>query len=129
MIIGKGVLLLMALFFVSEEHQQAFEGAIEKATAFVGGKGIQTPLYLLTSIPEVANNLEVVFNFTGGYINPDVIEEFNLSTGQRIIFALAVNLYNGYVIEDVELSPYQAMGWLSKEYRDVYLSAIGYRYC
>lgn len=120
------------LVFVSNEHKEAMEKALEKAGAVKEITcSIEAPLYVLTSIQvfQMESNLEKVFNFAGGYFDPDAVEEFSLSTGERILFGLAINLYNGYVLDGLELSPHQAMGWLSKEHREVCLSALNYRYC
>lgn len=116
----------MALFFLSEEHKQAFEKAIKKAN--ITNKTIQTSLYLMTAIPQISQKLEEVFNFHGGYFYPDAIDKFNLSTGERILFALAINLYNGYQIEGVPLTPYSAIGYLDQMYKKVFLSALDYRF-
>ena len=104
---------------------KAFEKAgVMNTTNF----GIQAPLYVLTAIPQVAENLEKVFNFQGMYFNPDAISDFNLSTGQRILFSLAINLYNGHELQEGLLSPFQAMGNLDPGCRNVFFSALEHRF-
>jgi len=121
----------MSLTFISKEHQESMEHAFNRAgIAGTVNRGIETPLYVLTSIYAFQNekNLEKVFSFEGGYFNPDALQQFQLSTGENALFGLAINLYNGYVLDGVYLSPHQAMSWLSTEHREVYLTALNYRY-
>jgi len=115
----------MALFFLGKEHKRAFEEALKKAN--VTSKTIQTSLYLMTAIPQVAQRLNEVFEFNGCYFYPDSIDKFNLSTGERILFGLAINLYNGYQIKGIPLTPY-AIGCLDQMYKKVFLSALDYRF-
>lgn len=121
----------MSFQFINGEHKEAMDNAFEKAGVMnTTNVSIQAPLFVLTSISvfQDMDNLGKVFSFAGKYFDPDAVEQFRLSTGEMILFGLAINLYNGYVMEGVPLSPHQAMGWLSKEHRDVYLSAVEYRY-
>lgn len=121
----------MSLQFISREHKEAMEEVFKKAGLMDSTNvSIQTPLYVLTAISvfQDVENVAKVFNFQGKYFDPDAVEQFRLGTGEMILFGLAINLYNGYVIDGVPLSPHQAMAWLSKEHRNVYLSAVEYRY-
>lgn len=121
----------MSFQFTGYEHKEAMDKVFEMAGVMNKvSLAIQAPLYALTSIQTFQDikNVEKVFNFKGHYFNPDAYSEFNLSTGEMMMFALAMNLYNGCVLEGLDLSPHQAMMWLSKEHRDVYMSAIDYRY-
>lgn len=121
----------MSFHFTGYEHKEAMDKAFEKAGVMNKvSLSIQAPLFVLTSIHtfQDMSNLEKVYSFKGHYFNPDAFTAFNLSTGEMIMFALAMNLYNGYVLEGLDLSPHQAMMWLSEEHRSVYMSAIDYRY-
>lgn len=117
--------------FVNDYHKIAFEQALEKAGLNENERlEIVVPLYVLTSIPSLQEKekLSKVFNFEGIYFDPDNIYDLNLSSGENVLALLAINLYNGYVAEDENLSPYYAMSWLSKEYKEVYVQALKYRF-
>lgn len=121
----------MNVTYLNEQHKEA----LEKSIRLAGLKNEanyykKVPLYVLTSIPvfQDLDKLALVFNFDGGYFDPDAIYKFELSTGESILFGLAMNLFNGHVYKEVEIAPYQAMSWLSKEYKQVFLSAMEYRF-
>lgn len=118
----------MALIFLGKQHEESFLNAVKKANATTGNKTIQAVLYVLTSIPSVAERLDTAFDFQGRYVNPNFLDRNSLSMGERILFALAMNLYNGYQLDGVPTNPYQAMGMIDSSHKRVYLSALEYRF-
>lgn len=118
----------MAFMFISSEHEQAFQEAINKVGRASESKSIQIPLYVLTSMPEVCQELDQVFNFSGFYFDPDAVENFSLSTGEKHLFGLAMNLYNGYIMSGMNFAPSYLLGYLDKAHKEVALSAMSNRY-
>lgn len=118
----------MALIFLGKQHEESFINALKKANATTGDRTIQTVLYVLTAMPSVAQRLDYAFDFRAGYVNAEFVNRNRLSVGERILFGLAMNLYNGYQLDGVPTNPYQAMGMIDTDHRRVYLSAIEYRF-
>jgi hypothetical protein len=118
----------MALFFISKQHEETFVDALKKANATNGNKPLQVALYVLTAMPSLADKLDLLVNFQGGYIDPDGVNRSNFSQGERIMIGLAVNLYNGYELMGIPASPFNQMASVDHQLRRVYLSALEYRF-
>jgi hypothetical protein len=118
----------MALVFLGKQHEDRFLEALKKANATRGSENrrVQAVIYLLSAVPMIERNMDNVFDYHGGFIKPDAEKHLRLSTGERIIFALALNLFNGYVLQGVPTNPHQAMGMIDSEHKRVYLSALEY---
>ena len=111
----------MALVFVSAEHEVGFQEAMKS----VNGRSVEVCLYLLTAVKPVREKMQDVWK---GYVDFNVLENVNLSDGERALVALALNLYNGYEMEDVSLSPTRLFGSVDNDLKQVVLSALGYRF-
>jgi hypothetical protein len=118
----------LALFTLGKEHEEAFKEVLDMANAWNMHKSIQATLYVLSAIDIVRKNWEKVFNIQGCYMIPDAIDHLSLSAGERVLFALAANLYNGTIIKDVPLSPNSAFDWLDHSHRLLYMQALQYAY-
>ncbi|PLS19570.1 hypothetical protein CVD28_03895 [Bacillus sp. M6-12] len=112
-------------YFVNGEHEAKYDEFLQEANVGEKEYTVQSVLYLLSSVPKIAKNIEQFFVLKGKYINPDEAERMELSTGERIIVGLAFNLYNGYEMEGVDLSPHTVLSWLDKNLKNAYVQALG----
>jgi hypothetical protein len=111
-------------YFIKGEHKKQYERFLSEANVGEREYTNQTVLYLLSSIPNVANNMEQFFDLNGKYIKPDETDNMDLSTGEWIIVGLAFNLFNGYVIDKDILSPHYVLSWLDSDLKKVYVEAL-----
>jgi Family of unknown function (DUF6075) len=111
-------------YFVNGEHQTKFENFLGEAKVGEKEYTVQAVLYLLSSVPRIADNINQFFVLSGKYINPDEDIIMSMGSGERIIVALAYNLYNGYELEGVNLSPNYVLSWLDSDLKKVYVEAL-----
>lgn len=111
-------------YFINADHQARFEQLVQEAGVGERETTVQTVLYLLSSVPSVFKNIEMFFNVTGKYMESYDEDSIGLSTGERVIVALAYNLFNGYVVDQTVISPHYALSWLDHGLRQVYFQAL-----
>lgn len=111
-------------YFKSENHEKVFNEAIEIAGISEMDYTNRAVLYLLTSVDRVAENINRIYELKGQYINPDGINSLCLSRGEQFIVASAFNLYNGYQMEGINISPYSVLSYVDEEYIKVYLNGL-----
>lgn len=112
----------MALVFTSEIHRESFN----RVQGRTDRKGLKTALYLLTSFPRLAYNIEDYLTEHG--LDVEKLMNLRLSSGERAVVALALNIYNGYLSDEVSLNPYELFGCLDEEYRNVVVKALEFRF-
>jgi hypothetical protein len=115
------------MFFRNAQHQENFEKVLVIKPEMKNKEKII--IYLLTSIPVVAENLGEFYTIIPkgdyeGYIELDGIKKYSLSTGERMVVGVAFNLFNGFNIGE-EITPYAIRSNVDKEVFKVYAEAIG----
>lgn len=119
----------MSLFFIGEKHRQAFLEALKKADISADEKrSFQASLYVLTSVPALREAMDRFVNYQGQYILWDDLEQMNLSTGERIMAGIAMNVYNGRIMDGIRMNPADDLSVLDKDLRKVYLAALHYKF-
>lgn len=111
-------------YFVNPEHQKRYEKLVREANVGERESTVRTVFYLLSSTPILYRNMEMFFNVKGNYMESYDEDAIGLSTGERIIVALAHNLFNGYVVDPKVVSPHYVLSWLDHSLRQVYFQAL-----
>jgi len=89
------------MIFKDKEHAERFKSALHTAGAINGDGAVKgdfgASLFLLTGLPDVYGWVEQHIHY--GWLNFDPMLALPLSSGERILVALAGNLYNGRFFE------------------------------
>lgn len=114
------------MYFLDERHEHTFNEFVSKAEQCIYKPNQSTlrVLYILSASERIVQNIDHFFIFDGNYPLFEGIRNVSLSTGERYLVALAFNLYNGYRVEAVDLSPYALLSILDRDFVKVYQSAL-----
>lgn len=115
------------MFFRNQQHEENFKKVMTIKPKMKNKEKII--IYLLTSIPIVANNLDDFYKVIPmgdyeGYIELIGVDKYSLSRGERIVVGVAFNIFNGINIGE-EITPFAVRSSVDKEVFKVYAEAIG----
>ena len=108
--------------FVNETHEKMYKTLTGKLNSTESG--LLKICYLLSVSDRLIFNADKIINFTGGFITPSEAELLPLSIGERTYLAVAYNLYNGYCMAGVTLSPQGIKNALDKRLYAAYLKTL-----
>lgn len=116
------------MYYYDDEHRKSYNIWLEKRAKYGKLDGYHASLlYLLTATEPTRVNLERMYDYRAGEIEPESINDgFQTGTSIRLT-RLAFNLFNGYINKEnpVDYSPYYL---LDGTVRDLAMQAIEIRY-
>lgn len=113
------------LKYFNKEHEKNFMRLMWKDIGNLEKKKTKAKvIYLLSASDRLVKIIDDLIEIEPFYIKPENLERLNLSNGETMLVAIAYNLYNGYNVPNVKLTPYNIKQVLDESLYNVYLKTL-----
>jgi len=114
--------------FKDTTHKDRFEALIEKDETNRSDIDRMTLFYILSGNHKLTENIDLIYDFKNHFIQSNIFNHLSLSSSERGLLELSLNLYNNYSEKENMLSIYEMFSQYDKDNFELAIAAIRYRF-